>query len=109
MRGFYLPVRSSSTARWFMEAFWLAGHKPGVEVYMSFVQKYFPHDQDLQRERLTRQCENLRLVRDFQLHCMARADDPDIRKNYRNIANLLEQAIHEYQDLLARLESGSKK
>jgi hypothetical protein len=92
-----------------MEAFWSAGHKPGLEVDMSFVQKHFPQSQGLQRERLTRQCEYLRVVLSFQLHCMAGADDPAIRKNYRNIADLLEQAIGEYQDLLAKLESGSKK
>ena len=72
---------------------------------MSFVQKYFPQDQDLQRERLTRQCEHLHLVRNFQLHCMARAEDPEIRENYRDIADLLEQAICEYEELLAKLQS----
>jgi hypothetical protein len=72
---------------------------------MSFVQKYFPQDQDLQRERLTRQYEYLHMVRDFQLHCMAKADDPALCENYRAIADLLEQAIHEYQELLAKLQS----
>jgi len=72
---------------------------------MSFVQKYFPQGQDLHREHLTRQCEHLRLVRNFQLQCMNRAQDPQVRENYLNIANLLEQAICEYEELLAKLQS----
>ena len=76
---------------------------------MSFIQKTFPQHQDLYKERLIRQYEYLHMVRDFQLRCMAEADEPALRENYRAIAGLLEQTIHEYQGLLAKLESGSKK
>ena len=72
---------------------------------LSFTQKYFPQGQELHREHLTRQWEHLRVVRNFHLQCMDNTQNPELREKYRDIANLLEQAICQYEDLLAKLQS----
>jgi hypothetical protein len=74
-------------------------------MYMSFVEKYSPQRKEHHREHLARQSEHLSVVRDYQLQCMKRASDPELRENYRDIANLLEQTIGQYEALLAKLQS----
>jgi hypothetical protein len=72
---------------------------------MSFTQKYFPQVQELHRDHLTRQWEHLRLIRNFHLQCMQKAQDPELCQRYRDIAVLLEQAIGQYEELLETLRS----
>jgi hypothetical protein len=45
------------------------------------------------------------MVRNFHLQCMDNTQDLELREKYRDIANLLEQAIFQYEDLLAKLQS----
>jgi len=84
---------------------WLAGHKPELDTYMSFTQKYFPQDHHAHTDRLTRQLEYLHVVRNFHLQSMDTAPVPELREKYRDIAALLGQVIYQYEDLLAALQS----
>jgi hypothetical protein len=84
--------------------YWLAGHKPELDTYMSFTQNYFPQDYHAHTDRLTRQSEYLR-VRNFHLQCKDTSLAPELREKYRDIAALLGQVICQYEELLAALQS----
>jgi hypothetical protein len=72
-------------------------------INLSFPQKYSLRAQVLHIEHLTRQWEHLHLVRNFHLEGMSKVRDPQIHAMHRDIAASLQQAISEYETLLAEL------
>ena len=81
------------------------GHKPKLEPSMSLPLDHHPQFQEFYIQHLIRQWDHLTVVRSYHLWWMTRAGDPQISERHRNMAELLERTLSEYEDLLAALQS----
>jgi hypothetical protein len=59
-------------------------------------------------EHLRRQREHLHVVRDYHLQAMQEFKNPQIYERHRDIANLLDLVISQYESLCAELQSGEE-